>query len=90
MTEEERAILRETLIRETAGLLVMAAVLWYLGPGKLWLSGMRHRTVTWWQARGGPVDVEVAQFRSEVSRWEHEQAAKADRRAGGCGPCGAS
>jgi hypothetical protein len=88
VNDDDRQVLRETLIREAAGLAVMAVVLWYFGPGKLIMSGWRHRAKTWAASRGGPIDVQVAQFRAEVSRWDHEQAAQQDRRAGGAGPCG--
>lgn len=90
MTEDDAAVLRQTLIKETVGLAVVAVMLWYFGPGKLWLDGLAHRARTMMGARGSVIDTEVAQFRTTVSRWEHEQAAQKDHRAapgGGCG-CG--
>ena len=85
---DDAAVLRETLIREAVGLAVMLGVLWYFGPGRIIVSGWRHRAQTWFDARGNAVDAQVAQFRSEVSRWDHEQAAQQNRGTGGAGPCG--
>ena len=79
MNEEERQLVREVAIREGAALALMAAVLWYVGPGKLWLSGVRHRIGMAASGRSTAIDVKVEQFRAEVSRWEHEQAAQPDR-----------
>lgn len=90
MTEDDAAVLREALIRETAGLLVIAGMLWYLGPGKDFLSGLMHRMRIMMGVRSDRIDTEVAQFRAQMSRWDHEQAAQKDRKpasGGGCG-CG--
>lgn len=78
MTGEDAAIIKETLIREMPGLAVMAVILWYMGPGKDLLSGLRHQVRTRMGARGSAIDTQVAQFRNQVSRWDHEQAAQAD------------
>jgi hypothetical protein len=88
MSEEEQALVREMVIREGIALLVMAGVIWYMGPGKIVISGLVHRARVMAGTRSTAIDVEVQQFSSEVSRWEHEQAAKKDRRAGRGGPCG--
>jgi hypothetical protein len=88
VNEDDRRIVRDTLIREGTALAVMALVLWYLGPGKLTVSGLLHRARAAAGARAGDVDTQVAQFRAEVSRWDHEQAAQQDRGPAGGGPCG--
>jgi hypothetical protein len=90
MTEDDAAVLRQTLIKETVGLAAIAMILWYFGPGKLWMSGIVHRAKTMMGAQDDVIDTKVVQFRAEVSRWDHEQAAQKDRRSapgGGCG-CG--
>jgi hypothetical protein len=88
VSDDEKALAREMIIREGAGLLIMAAVLWYMGPGKITLSGWAHRARTMAAARTTQIDVQAEQFRGEISRWEHEQAAQADHRPGRRGPCG--
>jgi hypothetical protein len=85
---EERALIREMMIREGFALLVMAGVLWYMGPGKIVIGGLVHRARTMTAAAASAEDVKVEQFRAEVGRWEHEQAAQADKRPGRRGPCG--
>lgn len=90
MNEDDAAVLRQTLIKESVGLAAMAIILWYFGPGKLWVGGLVHRAKTMMGAQNSAIDTEVAQFRAKVSRWDHEQAAQADRKPGrgsGCG-CG--
>lgn len=75
MSEDDGAVLRDAVIREGVALAVLAVVLWYMGPGRVWLGGVRHRAV---QVMGGArrsrIDAEVARFAAEVSRWDHEQA----------------
>jgi hypothetical protein len=88
MNDEDRAVVREMIIKESIALLIMGAVLWYMGPGKLLTAGLLHRAKTAMGARGSAIDVQVDQFRAEVSRWDHEQAAQKDRRPGRGGPCG--
>ena len=88
MNDEQPSVLRDAVIREAVGLAVLAAVLWYLGPGRLIVGGLVHRAKTTMGARSTAIDTQVAQFRSEVSRWDHEQAAQASRKPGGDGPCG--
>jgi hypothetical protein len=79
---EDAAIIKEVLIRETPGLAVMMVILWYFGPGRDLLSRLRHQVKARMGARGRAIDNEVAQFRNQVSRWDHEQAAQADHRPG--------
>jgi hypothetical protein len=89
MTEEEQAVLRQTLIKESIGLLAVLAVVWYMGPGRMLIGGLRRRVEIWQEARNPDENV-IRQFRTEVSNWDHEQAAKKDHRAKperGCG-CG--
>jgi hypothetical protein len=87
-TEDGRAVLRDALIREGVALLVMAGLLWYLGPGKIWAAGIAHRVRQFRKGRTARIDAEVARFGREVSTWEHEQAKAQDRGAGGGSPCG--
>lgn len=88
MTDEDMAVLRRALITEGIGLAIMGVILWYLGPGKLWLSGIAHRVKTTRGTRASHIDTQVRQFAGEVSRWDHEQAAQPDQKPGGGGPCG--
>lgn len=66
---------RDAVIREGVSLLALAAVLWYFGPGRMTIAGWRSRVVNLYQSPRDRIDAEVARFRAEVSRWEHEQAA---------------
>lgn len=79
MSDEDRAVLRDAVIREGIALAVMAVVLWYMGPGKLVVSGIVHRARTLTGSRTAWIDSEIARFNASVSRWEHEQAAHPDR-----------
>lgn len=81
---------RDAVIREAVGLAALIIVVWYFGPGRLWLEGIRHRAVSLWKNRDNAVDMEVREFRGQVSRWEHEQAAQTNRRPAGDDPCGCS
>jgi hypothetical protein len=56
----------------------MAAVLWYIGPGRIWAKAAVEHVRARFRARPQAVDVEVAAFRRDLSRWEHEQAAQTD------------
>lgn len=87
--QADTSVLRDAIIREGVGLAVLAAVLWYMGPGKLIIGGLVHRAKTSMGAQNRAIDVQVGQFRAEVSRWDHEQAARKANppAAGGCG-CG--
>lgn len=88
MTDDTGAAVKDALIREGVALAVMVVVVWYFGPGRMWLQALRHRAVTLWKTRDNAVDMQVREFRGEVSRWEHEQAAHPDSPAAGGGPCG--
>ncbi len=86
--DDDVRVLRETLIREAAGLGVLLAVLWLIGPGRMRLEQARHRIGRILQP-DDPYAGEIRSFAREVSRWDHEQAAQQDRRAGGSGTgCG--
>jgi hypothetical protein len=90
MNDADVAVLKETVIRECAGLAVMMLVLWYIGPGKDLIAGVRHQVKMRMGAHGSRIDAEVSRFANQVSRWDHEQATSQDRRPakdGGCG-CG--
>jgi hypothetical protein len=56
----------------------MAVVLWYIGPGRVWAQALVERTRRRFRARAEAVDLELASFQRDVSRWEHEQAAHPD------------
>jgi len=88
MTDDDLAIVRRALITEVIALAAMGAVLWYMGPGRIWVAGVAHRARSMMGARASAIDVQVDQFRAEVSRWDHEQAARTDRQSGRGGPCG--
>jgi hypothetical protein len=90
MTEEDAALLRQALIKEGVGLLAVLAVVWYMGPGRILIGGLRRQAEIITERRD-PHEGAVGAFRNSVSRWDHEQAAQQDRRAGrargcGCGP----
>ena len=87
MTEEEQAVLRQTLIKESIGLLAVLAVVWYMGPGRMLIGGLRRRVEIWQEARNPDENV-IRQFRTEVSNWDHEQAAPKNHQPGRGGPCG--
>lgn len=78
MTEEDAAVLRQTLIRESVGLAALGLMLWYFGPGRTWINGLAHRARTMMGTRQAGIDAEIAWFRAQVSRWDHEQAAQQD------------
>lgn len=82
------AVVRRALLAEGIALAAMGVVMWYMGPGRIWVSGLAHRAKAMMGARADAIDVQVSQFRAEVSRWDHEQAAQQDRRPGRGGPCG--
>jgi hypothetical protein len=79
VSDEELSVLRRALISEGIALAAMAIALWYMGPGKIWVDGVRHRCRMMMSTRNTAIDVQVQQFAAEVSRWEHEQAAQPDR-----------
>jgi hypothetical protein len=83
----DRAVMRAALIKEGAGLAAVILIVWYMGPGRILIGGLRRRAEIWREGRA-PDESVIRQFRAEVSNWDHEQAAKKDRRAGGQRPCG--
>lgn len=87
MTEEEQAVLRQTLIKESIGLLAVLAVVWYMGPGRMLIGGLRRRVEIWQEGRV-PDEGVIRQFSREVSNWDHEQAAQKDHRAKPQRDCG--
>jgi hypothetical protein len=68
---------RDAMIRTAASELVslamLGAVVWYLGPGRLWVQCQRARVAARWNARGRAIDLEVADFRRDLYRAEHER-----------------
>lgn len=86
--DDMMTVARRALVTEGIALAAVAAVLWYTGPGKIWIGGLFRRAEIYMESRRSAVDVQVAAFASEVSRWDHEQAAQQDRRPGRRGPCG--
>lgn len=79
---------KDAMIREGVALAAMVIVVWYFGPGRMWLQALRHRAVALWSARDNAVDRQVREFGGQVSRWEHEQAAAQDHGSAGDDPCG--
>ena len=89
MDEGTRAALKDALARELVALGALAVILFAMGPGRTlvpaWIARARS-------LMGGtdPHEGQVRQFSAEVSRWDHEQTARANRKpatGGGCG-CG--
>ena len=78
MDDETRAVLRDTVIREAAGLLVLCVIVWAIGPGRMQFQRAAHRARAAFSPRD-PFEGEVRRFASEVSRWDHEQAARTDQ-----------
>ncbi len=89
LDDETRAVLRDTVIREAAGIAALLLLVWMFGPGRMQMQRAAHRARTVF-SRTDPYETDIMQFRAEVSRWDHEQAAQQNRRAGGSGPCGCS
>jgi hypothetical protein len=73
----ERPGPRDAMIRtaasEAVSLLMLGAVVWYFGPGRLWVQLQRARVAARWNARGRAIDLEVAEFARDVSRTEHDR-----------------
>lgn len=94
MTPEEKAepahadgreFLARVLISEGASLLVAVGMLWYLGPGRLLINGVVHQLRARLRQRGNYIDREAARFSAEISRYDHEQAARSDHPSAGGG-----
>lgn len=83
------SVVGETLIKETVGLAVFLAVMWYAGPGRQQIRALWQRVQNLRRRGAGTEEAEVAGLRRDMSRWEHEQAQEPDRAPapGGCG-CG--
>jgi hypothetical protein len=84
-----REVFQEVMIRECMALGITLILLWAIGPGRVlvpaWINQVRAK-----MAGKDPFEGQARAFASEVSRWDHEQSAKADRgpaAGGGCG-CG--
>lgn len=88
MDDETTAAIKDALVREVIALGVLLGVLWVMGPGRVLVPAWIAKARAMWTG-ADPHEGDVRRFASEVSRWDHEQAAKADRKpaAGGCG-CG--
>ena len=89
MDDETTAAIKDALVREVIALGALLGMLWILGPGRVLVPAWIARAKSAMAGRDDPHESKVRQFASEVSRWDHEQSAKADRKpaAGGCG-CG--
>lgn len=89
MDDDTRAAVKDALVREVIGLGALFAILWVLGPGRTLVPALVARAKSAMGVGADPFEGQARQFASEVSRWDHEQASTADRKAapGGCG-CG--
>jgi len=87
MDAEAQGALKDALIREAVALGALALIMFALGPGRVlvpaWIGKVRAAF-----GRQDPFEVQVRQFSSDVSRWEHEQAARSHRPPAGGSPCG--
>jgi len=78
---------KDALIREAIALAALALILFAMGPGRTlvpaWMARIRV-------AMNGtdPHEGQVRQFSSEISRWDHEQTARQDRKAAPGSGCG--
>lgn len=87
MDDETVAAVKDALVREVIALGVLLGVLWVMGPGRVLVPAWMARARAMW-GRADAHEGQVRQFASEVSRWDHEQSAQADRRPAAGGPCG--
>ena len=82
-----REVFREVMIRECVALGITLALLWAIGPGRVlvpaWIARARALMAGRDEHEG-----QVRQFSAEVSRWDHEQTARANRKPAAGGPCG--
>lgn len=85
--DSDREFVRRVLISEGASIAVGLLFVWYMGPGRVWLQGIAHQARARIRRRHDHIDSEAARFAGEISRWEHEQAAKS-RHPTGRGGCG--
>lgn len=82
-----REVFAETMIRECVALGVTLALVWAIGPGRVLVPAWIARVKALWRP-GDAHAGQVRQFAAEVSRWDHEQASRQDRRAAKGGGCG--
>lgn len=87
MDEETRAAVKDALVREVIALAALALILFAMGPGRTLVPAWINRAKNMMGVRD-PHEAAARQFASEVSRWDHEQAAKQDRKPAAGGPCG--
>ena len=77
MDGQERTSPRDAMLRtaasEAVSLIMLGAVVWYFGPGRLWVQMQRARVAARIGARGRAIDLEVADFRRDLHRAEHER-----------------
>jgi len=88
MDEETRAAVKDALVREVIALGALMVVLWAFGPGRTLVPAWIARARSVMAGGRDPYEGQARQFASEVSRWDHEQAAKQDRKPAAGGPCG--
>lgn len=62
-----------TAASELVSLAMVGTVLWYFGPGRRWIAGQRARMAARMGARQRAIDLEVADFRRDLYRAEHER-----------------
>lgn len=89
MDEATRAALKDALARELVALGALALILFAMGPGRTLVPAWIARARTLMAGRDAH-EGQVRQFAREVSEWDHEQTARANRKpatGGGCG-CG--
>jgi hypothetical protein len=82
MDDAQRKEVELAVVVGLIGVVGLLAQLWISKPGtRMWFGAAANRVMTWRAA--DPYEGAVRQFRAEVSRWDHEQAAQKDHRAGG-------
>jgi hypothetical protein len=82
-----REVFQEVMIRECVALGITLILLWAIGPGRVLVPAWITKARAMW-GRADPFEGQARAFASEISRWDHEQAAKADRKPAAGGPCG--
>lgn len=77
MADAPKTSPRDAMVRtaasELVSLVMLGAVVWYFGPGRLWVQMQRARMAARIGARGRAVDLEVAEFRRDLYRAEHDR-----------------
>lgn len=87
MDDDTRAAVKDALVREAIALAALLAVLWAFGPGRTLVPAWINRARSMMGSKD-PHEGQVRQFANEVSRWDHEQASRANRKPAAGGPCG--